>query len=67
MLRKMREIGQSHGYSLSLMKTNTELHGIPQRRIRCFYFYWRSPTVPLLPYIKIQKPDDFMICADLNV
>ena len=34
MVRKMREIGQSHGYSLSLVKTNTELHGIPQRRIR---------------------------------
>ena len=57
MVRKMREIGQSHGYSLSLVKTNTELHGIPQRRIRCFYFYWRSPTAPLLPYVKVWKPD----------
>ena len=47
-----RELGLEHGYTFSLMKTNTELHGIPQKRIRTFYFFWKSPTVPLLHYKK---------------
>ena len=32
------------------MKTNTELHGIPQKRIRTFYFFWNTPTVPQLSW-----------------
>lgn len=32
------------------MKTNTELHGIPQKRIRTFYFFWNTPTVPRLSW-----------------
>ena len=57
MLKKMREIGQTHGYTFSIVKTNTELHGIPQRRIRSFYFYWNTPTVPILNYKERPKPD----------
>jgi site-specific DNA-cytosine methylase len=45
---KLKEIGEKYGYSFSLIKTNTELHGIPQRRIRTFYFFWNTPTVPML-------------------
>ena len=26
------------------------IYGIPQRRIRTFYFFWQSPTVPMLQY-----------------
>lgn len=36
------------------MKTNTELHGIPQRRIRTFYFFWNTPTVPQLSWKKVE-------------
>ena len=43
-----RKLGAAYDYSFSIIKTNTENHGIPQRRIRTFYFFWRSPTVPLL-------------------
>ena len=57
MLKKMREIGQTHGYTFSVVKTNTELHGIPQRRIRSFYFYWNTPTVPILNYKERPKPN----------
>jgi len=47
-VERLKEIGRKYGYSFSLIKTNTELHGIPQRRIRTFYFFWNTPTVPLL-------------------
>jgi len=47
-VKRLREIGEQHGYSFSLIKTNTELHGIPQRRMRTFYFFWNTPTVPML-------------------
>ena len=45
-----RKLGAEYGYSFSLMKTSTHLHGIPQKRIRTFYFFWKSPTVPHLTY-----------------
>ena len=49
-VERLKEIGRKHGYSFSLIKTNTELHGIPQRRMRTFYFFWNTPTVPLLSW-----------------
>ncbi len=49
-VQRLREIAEQHGYSFSLIKTNTELHGIPQRRIRTFYFFWNTPTVPMLSW-----------------
>ena len=53
-----RKLGEAYGYSFSLMKTNTELHGIPQKRIRTFYFFWNTPTVPELTY-KYKKAKTF--------
>lgn len=49
-VQRLREIADRHGYSFSLIKTNTELHGIPQRRMRTFYFFWNTPTVPMLSW-----------------
>ena len=45
----LRRLGARHGYSFSVVKTNSQLHGLPQRRKRTFYFFWNSPTVPQLP------------------
>jgi len=42
------EIGKKNGYSFSLYKTSTHLHGIPQKRIRTFYFFWRDGNAPKL-------------------
>ena len=53
---KLRDIGAKFGYSFSLLKTNTELHGLPQKRIRTFYFFWRSPAAPLLTWKAISPP-----------
>lgn len=49
---KLYEIGKERGYSFSLIRTNTALHGIPQRRIRTFYFFWKSDFAPVMNYYK---------------
>jgi len=56
MVPRLRSLGMQYGYSFSMVKTNTQLHGLPQMRMRTFYFFWRSPTVPLLNYIKKEAP-----------
>ena len=35
-------IGKAFGYSFSMVKTDSQLHGLPQRRVRTFYFFWLS-------------------------
>jgi len=47
---KLYEIGKKYGYSFSLIRTNTALHGIPQKRIRTFYFFWNTTTAPIMNY-----------------
>jgi site-specific DNA-cytosine methylase len=49
---KLYEIGKQHGYSFSLIRTNTALHGIPQNRIRTFYFYWKGNRAPIMNFYK---------------
>lgn len=53
---ELKELAKKHGYSFSLYKTNTILHGIPQRRIRTFYFFWNSSTPPILSFYKRESP-----------
>jgi len=47
-VEKLFEIGQEYGYSMSLVKTSTSKHGIPQERNRTFYFFWDSENAPIL-------------------
>jgi len=42
----LHDLAKKHDYSFSVYRTNTMLHGIPQRRIRTFYFYWRDGNCP---------------------
>ena len=44
------EKAQKYGYSFSLYRTTTSLHGIPQNRLRTFYFFWDTDTPPILNY-----------------
>ena len=44
------EKAAKYGYSFSLYRTTTSLHGIPQNRLRTFYFFWKSKTPPILGY-----------------
>ncbi len=53
------EIGQQNGYSMSIYRTKSLLHGNPQVRSRSFYFFWEKNRVPRFnwystPYQKIE-------------
>jgi site-specific DNA-cytosine methylase len=52
-------IGRKYGYTMTLYKTKSLLHGVPQVRDRTFYFFWKGNKTPLLhyyntPYTKIE-------------
>lgn len=42
------QIAKKHGYSFTIIKTDSYLHGIPQKRVRSFYFFWRDTLCPIL-------------------
>ena len=47
---KIYEIAKEHGYSLTLYKTSTMFHGIPQNRKRTFAILWKSSVSPYIEY-----------------
>jgi site-specific DNA-cytosine methylase len=55
-VERLKEIGKRNGYSLSLIKTDTFVHGIPQHRHRSFYFFWKDSEAPILGYHKREAP-----------
>lgn len=53
-VKKLREIGERNGYTFSLYKTKSILHGLSQVRDRSFYFFWKEKDrVPLLSYFSV--------------
>ena len=50
-VRKLRKIAEEHGYTFSIYKTKSILHGLSQVRDRTFYFFWKGTQVPLLGYV----------------
>jgi site-specific DNA-cytosine methylase len=51
---RINDLAQRHGYTMSLIKTTSLNHGIPQERTRSFYFLWKGDKVPVLNPIKKQ-------------
>lgn len=47
---KLYAIAQEAGYTMSVYRTKSLLHGVPQIRERSFYFFWKGDRVPLLNY-----------------
>lgn len=47
---KLREYANKYGYSFTIYKTDTRLHGIPQRRVRTFFFFWKGDHCPEMEY-----------------
>lgn len=47
---KLRMIGKVNGYTMSVYKTKSLLHGVAQVRERSFYFFWKGNKTPLLDY-----------------
>jgi site-specific DNA-cytosine methylase len=46
----LKRIGKENGYTMTVYRTRSLLHGIPQVRERSFYFFWRDDKVPMLNY-----------------
>lgn len=59
---RLREIAEEHGYSFSLYKTSTSMHGAPQHRNRTFYFFWQSKNAPIMNWYNRPMPslEDFL-------
>jgi|GEM_PF-1981475 len=51
---RLHEISLKHDYSMTMEKTNTFLHGIPQHRKRTFIYFWHTENAP---YINFEKAD----------
>lgn len=62
----MYEVARKNGYTMTLYRTKSLLHGVPQVRERTFYFFWKEDgKTPLLGYYKREhkKIEDVIIDA----
>jgi site-specific DNA-cytosine methylase len=50
--KNLFDICAERGYSLSLYKTSTKFHGIPQARDRTFAIGWKSEVAPIMGWYK---------------
>jgi len=54
---RLKAFAKQNGYTMSFYFTSTHLHGVPQRRHRTFYFFWREDgRAPIMPYYKKAAP-----------
>jgi site-specific DNA-cytosine methylase len=49
-VQRLAAIARMNGYTMSIYRTKSLLHGIPQVRERAFYFFWRGDRIPILNY-----------------
>ncbi len=49
-LNKLREYGRQYGYAFTIYKTDTYRHGIPQHRMRTFFFFWKGDCCPQMDW-----------------
>lgn len=47
---QLRQIGKENGYTMSVYRTKTLLHGGSQIRERSFYFFWQDTRVPIMSF-----------------
>jgi len=48
----MYNMGRDAGYSMTVYRTRSLLHGVPQVRERSFYFFWEGDKTPKLNWYK---------------
>lgn len=56
---KLHAIAKENGYAMSIYRTKSQLHGVPQIRERSFYFFWKGTRAPIFkhfdkPWTKIE-------------
>jgi site-specific DNA-cytosine methylase len=49
---RINALGKKYDYSMSLVKTTSINHGVPQERTRSFFFLWQGHKVPVFQPIK---------------
>lgn len=49
---QLRAIAAAAGYTMSVYRTKSLFHGIPQIRERAFYFFWRGDKTPIFNYYR---------------
>ena len=49
-LNRLREYGRQYGYAFTIYKTDTYRHGIPQHRMRTFFFFWKGDCCPQMDW-----------------
>lgn len=49
---QLRELARKNGYTFSMYKTKSLLHGLSQVRDRAFYFFWKGNSIPVFDYYK---------------
>ena len=49
-VEKLRKIAKENGYTMSLYKTKSKLHGLSQTRDRAFYFFWKGDRIPHMQF-----------------
>jgi site-specific DNA-cytosine methylase len=47
---KLHKLAKDNGYSMSIYRTKSLLHGLSQVRERSFYFFWQGSKVPVFNY-----------------
>lgn len=47
---ELKAIGKKHGYTMSVYRTRSLLHGVPQVRERAFYFFWKGDKTPVFNF-----------------
>ena len=64
----LRKIGRENGYTFSIFKTKSILHGLSQVRDRTFYFFWKGEKTPVFEYInrKHQTIEDAIRSVERN-
>jgi site-specific DNA-cytosine methylase len=51
-VEELRRIAGQNGYTFSIYKTKSILHGLSQVRDRTFYFFWQGNMIPKLSYVE---------------
>ena len=47
---KLHKLARENGYSMSIYRTKSLLHGLSQVRERSFYFFWKGSKVPVFRF-----------------
>jgi site-specific DNA-cytosine methylase len=64
---KLNKIAEKYNNSLTYYKTDTQFHGLPQRRKRTFFFFWKSEFAPVLDWYKRETKDLKVFLDELDL